>query len=93
MAISVVGVDLSKSVFQLSIAETRHLKPPLQPDALDAVDARHPPQPLPPHHRRRVVRIVGYILSFYHGGGPHIHQLWQTFSEQGGRVASLRDFF
>lgn len=38
MAISVVGVDLSKSVFQLSIAETRHQKLPPQPDAQAAID-------------------------------------------------------
>lgn len=40
MAILVVGVDTSKSVFQLSLAETRHLETTNQPDTLDAPDAK-----------------------------------------------------
>jgi hypothetical protein len=33
-------------------------------DALDEPDARHLPQALPRHHRRRVVRFAGCIWSF-----------------------------
>ena len=54
MAISVVGVELSKSVFQLSIAETRHLETATQ---LDEADAEQPPQPHAAHHPRRLRQL------------------------------------
>ena len=75
MAIPVVGVDLSKSVFQLSIAETRHQKHPTQPDALDEADASYLPQPLPPHHRRRVRQVRRVSLEFLPGVGPFLHRV------------------
>ena len=41
-----------------------------QPDALDNPSPDYQPQPLPPHHRRRVVKFVGCNLCFCPGVGP-----------------------
>jgi len=57
MAISVVGVDLSKSVFQLSLAETGQLETTNQPDPVVTVDPSHLPQGLAEYDRGRPCQL------------------------------------